>query len=89
MASLHLVSENRQVPELTEPQSWVLIGVFASAILGMMTWQTVLLNRTIDTSIRRVEAKLDAKFEVVETKLTHLDRDVQALTRHVFGADRD
>jgi hypothetical protein len=77
------------VPELTEPQSWVLIGVFASAILGMMTSQTVLLNRTIDTSIRRVEAKLDAKFEVVETKLTHLDRDVQALTRHVFGADRD
>lgn len=77
------------MPELTEPQSWVLVGVFASAILGMMTWQTVLLNRTIDTSIRRVEAKLDAKFEVVETKLTHLDRDVQALTRHVFGADRD
>lgn len=77
------------MPELTEPQSWVLIGVFASAVLGMMTWQTVLLNRTIDTSIRRVESKLDAKFEVVEMKLTHLDRDVQALTRHVFGADRD
>ena len=77
------------MPELTEPQSWVLIGVFASAVLGMMTWQTILLNRTIDTSIRRVETKLDAKFEVVGTKLEHLDRDVQALTRHVFGADRD
>ncbi len=74
---------------MTEPQSWVLIGVFASAVLGMMTWQTILLNRTIDTSIRRVETKIDAKFEVVEIKLTHLDRDVQALTRHVFGADRD
>ena len=77
------------MPELTEPQSWVLIGVFASAVLGMMTWQTILLNRTIDTSIRRIETKIDAKFEVVEMKLTHLDRDVQALTRHVFGADRD
>lgn len=77
------------MPELTEPQVWVLIGVFASAVLGMMTWQTLLLNRTIDASSRRVEAKLDAKFEVVETKLEHLDRDVQALTRHVFGADRD
>lgn len=74
---------------MTEPQSWVLIGVFASAVLGMMTWQTILLNRTIDTSIRRVETQIDAKFEVVEIKLTHLDRDVQALTRHVFGADRD
>ena len=74
---------------MTEPQSWVLIGVFASAVLGMMTWQTILLNRTIDTSIRRIETKIDAKFEVVEMKLTHLDRDVQALTRHVFGADRD
>ena len=81
--------QNEGVDIVTEPQSWVLIGVFASAVLGMMTWQTILLNRTIDTSIRRVETKLDAKFEVVGTKLEHLDRDVQALTRHVFGADRD
>lgn len=77
------------MPELTEPQVWVLIGVFASAVLGMMTWQTLLLNRTIDTSVRRLEAKIDAKFEIVDMKLEHLDRDVQALTRHIFGADRD
>lgn len=43
---------------MTEPQVWVLIGVFATAIFGMLTWQTI-----------------------------SLDRDVQALTRHVFGTD--
>lgn len=88
---------------MTEPQVWVLIGVFAASIIGMMGWQTILFNRTLESSIGRVDAKIDAKFEIIEakfevveakfevvaTKIDNLDRDVQALTRHVFGADHD
>jgi hypothetical protein len=71
------------VIDLTEPQVWVLIGVFATAIFGMLTWQTISFNRTIAA----VADRFDSKFEVVNVKLDNLDRDVQALTRHVFGGD--
>ena len=79
---------------MTEPQVWVLIGVFATAIFGMMTWQTVNFNRALVSAVERLEAKFDGKFdamsgkiEVINAKIDNLDRDVQALTRHVFGAD--
>jgi len=112
---------------LTEPQVWVLIGVFATAILGMLRWQTVSFNRTLSTAIGAVHAEIGslrnemqtevgglrnevqrevggmrgemrasidglresthAKFDLVKVKIDSLDRDVQALTRHVFGTD--
>ena len=90
---------------MTEPQSWVIIGVFATAIFGMLSWQTVFLSRSITSLADRFDAKIDglrdatdAKFEIAEAKLEMLrtdlggkidglDRDVQALTRHVFGQD--
>lgn len=85
---------NGRVIELTEPQVWVLIGVFAAAIFGMLSWQTISINRTIAAVADRLDAKIDglreatdAKFDTVSAKLDNLDRDVQALTRHVFGAD--
>ncbi|WP_208322738.1 hypothetical protein [Salinibacterium sp. ZJ454] len=97
---------------MTEPQVWVLIGVFAAGIFGMLSWQTISFNRAIGSlrneirteigSLRNemslfresVDAKIDglreatdAKFDLVNTKIDSLDRDVQALTRHVFGTD--
>jgi hypothetical protein len=30
---------------------------------------------------------MDARFEAMNVKLEMLDRDIQALSRHVFGAD--
>lgn len=86
---------------MTEPQVWVLMGVFATAIFGMLTWQTISFNRALRTSIDGLGARIDglreatearfsavdARFNAVDTKLDALDRDVQALTRHVFGTD--
>jgi hypothetical protein len=89
------------VIDMTEPQVWVLMGVFAASIFGMLTWQTISFNRALRTSIDGLGARIDglreatdAKFAVVEArfdttdaKIDALDRDVQALTRHVFGTD--
>ncbi|MGV8880885.1 MAG: hypothetical protein ACOH19_01920 [Rhodoglobus sp.] len=83
---------------LTEPQSWVIIGVFATAIFGMLSWQTVFLGRSITSLADRFDAKIDglreatdAKLEILRTdlggKIDGLDRDVQAIARHVFGSD--
>lgn len=79
---------------MTEPQVWVLMGVFTTAIFGMLTWQTISFNRALRASIEGLGARIDglreatdAKFTTIEVKLDRLDRDVQALTRHVFGTD--
>jgi hypothetical protein len=79
--------QNGRVIELTEPQVWVLIGVFAAAIFGMLSWQTISFNRTVDMAMKRVDSKIDALEAKLGGKIDSLDRDVQALTRHVFGAD--
>lgn len=79
---------------LTEPQVWVLIGVFAAAIFGMMGIVTTSVNRTLTASLARVDTRIDglrevmeAKFEKMDAKFDLLDRDIQALSRRVFGTD--
>ncbi|MBO1902209.1 hypothetical protein J4H92_09650 [Leucobacter weissii] len=66
---------------MTEPQVWVLIGVFAAIMIGGFTLTTTLLLRAMKSGFETV----DAKFEVLNVKLEHLDRDVSALMRHTFG----
>ena len=61
---------------MTEPQVWVLIGVFAAAFFALIGIVTTNFNRTMDT-----------RFEVVNVKLENMDRDIQALSRRVFGTD--
>jgi hypothetical protein len=75
------------VIDMTEPQVWVLIGVFATAVFGMLTWQTISFNRALKTSIDSLREVMNARFDTVDSKIEALDRDVQALTRHVFGTD--
>ncbi len=70
--------------ELTEPQVWVLIGVFAAAMFGMIGIVTSSFNRTLVAAIGGVEAKIggveaeirglreamDAKFTAIDVKFT-------------------
>lgn len=76
---------------MTEPQVWVLIGVFAAAIFGMIGIVTTSFNRTLTTALGGLRETMDARFEALDAKFTGkfevLDRDIQALSRHVFGAD--
>lgn len=68
---------------MTEPQVWVLIGVFAAAFFGMIGIVTTNFNRTMDA---RFDA-MNSKFEIINVKLENMGRDIQALSRHVFGTD--
>ena len=64
---------------MTDAQRWTLlalVGVLLSVIGGLMVNQFHLLR-----------AYLDARFEAVDGRLDHLDRDVQALIRDRFGRD--
>ncbi|HEU4828759.1 MAG TPA: hypothetical protein VFT04_06160 [Gemmatimonadales bacterium] len=83
---------------MTEPQVWVLMGIFATAIFGMLGWQTASFNRNLvivrdslresmDLRFAAQDSKLDARFGILESKLENMDRDIQAISRHVFGTD--
>jgi hypothetical protein len=90
---------------MTEPQVWVLIGVFAASMFGMITIVTVSISRTLTAAIGGVRSEIaglretmdarfvavDARFEAMDAKFSGkfevLDRDIQALSRRVFGAE--
>lgn len=88
---------------MNDPQIWTLLGVFAAIMLGGMTLMTTLLMRTMTAAIDGVNGRIsglvgemkagfaavDAKFETVNVKLEHLDRDVTAISKKVFGIPSD
>ena len=57
---------------------WTLIGVFAASMFGALSLQSTLLVLVIKAEIRGLRTEMNAKFDV-------LDRDIQAIARHVFG----
>ncbi|MBO1804453.1 hypothetical protein [Leucobacter ruminantium] len=105
---------------MTEPQVWTLIGVFAAALVGMITFTTQIMWRSINAqfdSFRRemrsefaaarselaahrsetaaqfgsVRSEMEAhrsetaaQLESLRVQVSHLDRDVEALSRRVF-----
>lgn len=84
--------DDRGVTALTELQTWTVIGGFLTAIFAMLGLVTSSFNRTVRSEIGRVEGRIDALgvemrtgFRRIDDRFDHLDRDVQALTRHVFG----
>ena len=79
---------------MTEPQVWVLIGVFAAAFFALIGIVTTNFNRTMvarfqtmDARFESLRSEMNAKFDIISMKLENMDRDIQALSRHVFGTD--
>lgn len=70
---------------MTEPQSWVLIGVFTTIMLGGMIVTTTLLMRTVTASVDGLRGEMNARFDAMGTRIDHLDRDISALSRRVWG----
>ena len=67
---------------MNEPQVWVLIGVFAASMFGMITVVSTLF-------IHVVKAEIGGLRTEVLGEIRTLDRDVTALYRNTFGIDRD
>src|SRR5690606_38478052 len=51
LASSCTKADNRRVLEMNEPQVWVLIGVFAAALFGMLTIVSTLFLRVVRSEI--------------------------------------
>ena len=70
---------------MTEPQVWVLIGVFVVAMFGVPGLVVPLINRATRNAIGELRGEMLGGFKAVDVKLDHLDRDVSALMRREFG----
>lgn len=69
---------------MSEPQVWVLIGVFATALFGMITLMSTMFIRIVRTEIGSVRTEIQG----IHHRLDRLDADVNALMKHAFGIDR-
>lgn len=80
---------------MTEPQTWTVIVGFLTAIFAMLTIVTTSFNRTVRTEVGALRTEMRSEvgalrtemaseFRRLDGRLDHLDRDVQALMRHVF-----
>ena len=76
---------------MNDPQIWTMIAVFTSIMLGGMTLMTTLINRATAAGFKAVDAQftaVDARFDALEYRLEHLDRDVAAIAKQVWGDRR-
>ncbi|KJL34579.1 hypothetical protein RS86_00834 [Microbacterium azadirachtae] len=64
--------------DMTEPQVWTLIGVFAAIMLGGMTLMTTLLTKAIGGRLAALEGTFDGKFEAMDGRITGLRNEMNA-----------
>lgn len=74
---------------MNEPQVWTLIGVFAAALFAMIGLTVNLIMRVMTAELGSLRSEFRSEIASVRSEMNirfdHLDRDVQALTQHVFG----
>lgn len=73
---------------MNEPQVWTLIGIFASALFGIMTIMSTLFVRIVRSEIAGLRIEMKGELEGLRSDVRGLDRDISALMEHTFGIDR-
>ncbi|WP_166874909.1 hypothetical protein [Salinibacterium sp. ZJ450] len=69
----------------SEPQVWVLIGVFAAAIIGVLGVVTTSFNNTLRASLRQVNASIDGLRGVMGARFDEMDAKFEGLRADVNG----
>lgn len=65
---------------MTDAQSWTLIAGFLTTTFALIGIVSTSFHRVLRAEI----GSLRTEFHRIDQRLDHLDRDVQALIRHVF-----
>ena len=80
---------------MNEPQIWTLIGVFAAGMFGTITLISTIFLRMMQNGFDGLRTEFRSGFDGVRSevkavhgRIDHLDRDVNAIYRHLFGIDR-
>ena len=64
-----LYEEDRKVLTLNEPQVWTVIGVFVTALFGLLGFVTTSLTRTIRTEIGSIRTELASEIGSVRGEI--------------------
>lgn len=71
------MGRSERVIDMTEPQVWTLMGIFGTALLGMMTLLSQFLWRGISSKFDSIDARfdaVDARFDAVDAKFDAIDQ---------------
>jgi hypothetical protein len=77
--STRLVGRARITGDMTTAQGWTVLGilaVFAATIVTLLLAQ-----------IRSLRGYMDVRFDAVDARFDHLDRDIRAVVNRVFRRD--
>jgi len=92
MVGLPRDTHNEGMSLMNDPQVWTLIGSFTTITLGGMTLMTTLISRATTNAVdglrgelNGLRGELNARFDTVDTKIEHLDRDVGMLMARARG----
>jgi len=69
---------------MTEAQVWTLIGVFSALMFGMLGIVSTLFIQVVRSEIGALGTRIDA----LSVRIDNLERDVQAIVKHILGIDR-
>lgn len=69
---------------MTEPQVWALIGVFSALMFGMLGIVSTLFIQVVRSEIGGLRSEINA----LGGRIDNLERDMQAVVKHIFGIDR-
>lgn len=85
----HSMPQTGSVVTMNEPQIWTIIGVLAAALFAVITFMATMLLQVMKTEFKAVRAEFSGELGKFRTEVTAkfdlLDKDIQALTKHVFG----
>ncbi len=69
---------------MTDAQTWTLIGGVLTTFVAIIGLVSAVYIRVIRAEIGGLRSEMVVRFTAVNERLDYLDRDVQALMKHVF-----
>ena len=83
-----LYEEDRKVLALNEPQVWTVIGVFVTALFGLLGFVTTSLTRTIRTEIGSIRTELASEIGSVRGEIGTVRGEIGSV-RNELGSLRN
>lgn len=90
------MGRSERVIDMTEPQVWTLMGIFGTALLGMMALLSQFLWRGISSKFDAVDARfdaVDAKFDAIDQRFIDMERQMEtrfdSVDKQIAHLDRD
>lgn len=73
---------------MTEPQVWILMGVFSATIFAVIGVQTSAIMRVVRVEVGSLRTEIGIRFESVDRRFAEIDRRFEDIDRRFESVDR-